>query len=96
LSKEALYELEKLYPSYIEEIFEFAVYRVKKLNQKKEKAITLLKKHEVKYKMPDIDDDIFVDKLDTFKAKENRAGKIFYSQIIERIIYGSEVNQSEE
>ena len=31
LSKEALFELEKIYPTYIEEIFEFANFRLKKL-----------------------------------------------------------------
>lgn len=31
LSKESLYNLEKLYPTYIAEIFEFANYRIKKL-----------------------------------------------------------------
>lgn len=43
MTKEALYELEKIYPLYIEEIFEYATFRLKKLHEAKHKGEKTLK-----------------------------------------------------
>lgn len=45
-SKEVIFELEKSYPDYIEEIFEFGAFRAKKLSQARDKALKTLH-HEV-------------------------------------------------
>lgn len=54
LTKEAVYELEKGYPEYIEEIFEFGIYRVDKLCSERDKAIQKLSRFHLANKNTDI------------------------------------------
>ena len=50
LSKEAIYQLEQVYPNYIEEIFEFANYRLRKLHKEMDEAKVALAKSKRKVK----------------------------------------------
>jgi CRP-like cAMP-binding protein len=90
LSKEALYELEQQYPKYIEEIFEFGRFRVKKLHESKQKAINFLEecKKEKNFDMKKIVKSKTTKMhqgLETIKSGEQKVGRklcLFIEQII--------------
>lgn len=81
MSKEALYELEKTYPKYIEEIFEFAPFRLKKLFKDKELGMEKLKQNlEKESEMMNVSmvraqtEKVKRPKLNSFKLLDNRKG----------------------